>query len=164
MGYSTEYKPEGYGHPWQRVRDDVKALRLFIERVATEFETRPAWIVTETGNGQRFTAFSDETAAGNFADKVRAGLPEKEAEYGGLPRPRVLVNRVAWPVGSRTATVLSYLDDSVTEDFILCLPPCPAVAFEVVEFRDFTIGGVDDISLGYAMPLVIDGDTAEGGW
>ena len=61
MGYPTEYKPEGYGHPWQRVQDDHAALRVFISHVTSEFETRPAWVVTETGNGPRFTAFSDET-------------------------------------------------------------------------------------------------------
>jgi hypothetical protein len=160
----TGYKPDGY-QPWQREQDDVKALRLFIDHHAREFETRDAWVVTRTGDGQQFRAFSDETYAENCAGELRADLPEKSTVYGDAVKPRVLVSRVLWPAGCKTATVLSYLNDHIAEDFLLCIPPVPSVAYACPEFRHWGIGGPDNVEGGYAGVLELDGaELTEGGW
>lgn len=163
MSHPTDYRgPDGY-LPWQREPDDAKALRLYIEHFSSEYPMRDAWVVTETGDGQRFTAFSNEARAENFAGEVRAELPEV-GRYGGDVKPRVLVNKVSWPAGMHRATVISWLNDSIAEDFILAIPPVPFVAYSSPEFRKWGIGGPDNVIDGYTGVLELDGGTQEGGW
>ena len=160
------------GHPWQHVEDDAAALRLFIEETTRELETQPAWIVVETGQGQQFTAFSDETYAENFAGDRAAERNGGEffsgVPFSGLPQDavRVQVSRVSWPAGSKWATVVSYLHDGLGEDFLLALPPVAAVAYDsrALEFREWSIGGPDTVTRGLAGVLAVNGDTEEGGW
>jgi hypothetical protein len=164
MSFETDYRSDGSGYlPWTHVEDDAKALRMLIAHLEKDFEMTPAWVVVATGDGQRLTAFSDEARAENFAGALRAKLPEAE-RFEFNPEPRVLVNRVNWPKGCKRATVTSWLNDGIAEDFLLCLPPVPVAMGECIPFRRWGIGGPDNVIDGYMSVLELDGATEEGGW
>ena len=165
MSYASEYRPDGQGHPWQAEPDNAKALRMYIDHVAGLYPGRPAWIVTETGGGQWFTAFSRQGTAELFA--AGRDMPHEDAlDVGGDGvQPRVTVTEVSWPEGSGLATVLSYLDDSDPADYLLVVPPVPVVAWEEAPvFRSYGLGGPDNVEHGYVSVLELDGGTEAGGW
>lgn len=164
MSYGSAYNGvPGLGWPWQQVKDDAAAVRMYIEHLAREFGARDAWIVTETGGGQWFTAFSAEAAANAFAATRQVPHEDAMTIDPGEPQPRVLVNQVRWP-DSRSATVISYMDDSAAEDYLLVLPPVPSVAYGSPEFRSYGVGGPDNVVEGYVGVLELDGGTELGGW
>lgn len=165
MSYATEYRPDGGGHRWQHEQDNATALRMFIEDISGLYPGRPAWIVTETGGGQWFTAFSAKDAAELFAETREVPRLDAMTAWEGDPAPRVTVTEVSWPVGSALATVLSFLNDSDPEDYLLVLPPVPALVWDdAPSFRRWGLGGPDNVEHGYVGVLELDGKTEAGGW